>query len=1094
MLLEKPLPIQVLNQILDSSDSYRSERLNVRDDARIRLNGSSDVLRETLSPEFEALFAGAQTDFDIRPDQPAHDNLGAVFASVIHNYLDGLLLIECVPDDFGNPVSLVVQYANATFGRITGIDPAQIIGSPIQDDTLRNVKIKLYSWCLSTIRSGDPLDREILFAHKNGVTGVRITIVPIVNGCAVTLSVLKESRDAEEYQRRLKTLTETTSDAIIGTTIEGTITYWNPAAERLFKRREEDMLGTPVCEIVSAEKRDEFEAILREVTRDRRVRRFETVRQRKDGAFEDMAVSVFATLDTEGKTNGLFIVAKDVMLHRRYFQAVLRAKRKAEKANRLKSAWLANMSHEFRTPLTTILGFAEVLQETIDGENREYVDLIYSSAERLMYTLSSVLELSQLESGDREFTFEHLDLCAVIDLASSTFAEAARKRGLEFEIGHASDDLIVNSDRVAVEQILRHLLSNAVKFTREGSISIRTRKEGERVIVEIADTGVGIGDDCQPHIFDTFFQESNGDNREFEGAGLGLPIVRHLIKGIGGSISVQSRRDVGTTVSIGIPLATGLPVRRPATGIQPAVVSRSYTFPPESSHPSDTPGVTAPESVPAGSDQAEGASGVEPEYSESIPENRNGSSISREESIRIAQAKCDSYVARVNEEARQKETDAVSKPTPAPASTHLTHQRRPRILIVEDNERTQRLFSIMLEDQYDVEIASGVDSAIEKAREELFDAVVLDINLGERRTGVEVMHALWEIRDYLRVPMVACTAYALPGDETRFLQAGFHGYVGKPLKKQALVDTLEQVLKMDISAAKWPPEKAKLDLELPPVPGTLPVVVSLLSNKSEYPNVDLLIDTLKRDPVTTALVLRSTNSAYYSIRQKASTIERAVTLLGFEPVCNLVLLSALKRTFSKVQRGETKSVYEHLMKTSIATGAFGRLLSSTYRVASPETVFTAGLLHQLGALALLSSKPQAYTRLWISDDSESDFLEEPPIGQEIIHFGVDHIQVGIQIAHEWDLPAELATPMRYYNAPHHLNNQEFYPITLLTGVGHAASQWYLTGCKGAHQRAQLVRALIPLATLCRAGVEDMITKIEEKTLVVNDLIELAFEA
>jgi signal transduction histidine kinase len=235
------------------------------------------------------------------------------------------------------------------------------------------------------------------------------------------------------------------------------------------------------------------------------------------------------------------------------------AKEEAETAGQLKSAFLANMSHEIRTPLTSIIGFAEAIgdepavQEK-GGNVARFATLIAKSGNRLLETLDSVLDLSQLEAGSMEITAEPVEVTAEIEEAASLIEPRATEAGLEVSVELPERSLWARADRGALQRILNNLLGNAVKFTEaDGSIAVRAATAGESVKFEVEDTGMGIDPDRLPELFEPFKQASDGPERSHEGSGLGLAVTKRLVDRMGGAIDVETAVGDGTTFTVSLP-------------------------------------------------------------------------------------------------------------------------------------------------------------------------------------------------------------------------------------------------------------------------------------------------------------------------------------------------------------------------------------------------------------------------------------------------------------------------------------------------------------------------------------------------------------
>jgi len=227
----------------------------------------------------------------------------------------------------------------------------------------------------------------------------------------------------------------------------------------------------------------------------------------------------------------------------------------AEEANRIKSEFLANMSHELRTPLNGILGFAELLQMDLqDPAQQEYARTIHASGERLLALVSDVLDLAKLEAGHMVFQRAEVRLPALLADAVALHRSQAEDKNLSIELLEDGLPALVFADAERLRQVVQCLLSNAVKFTRHGGVTVRAMRVGERVRIEVHDTGVGIRAEDQQVIFEKFRQSESFLTRSQQGTGLGLTLAKQLVEHMDGTIGVTSTPDVGSTFHIELPL------------------------------------------------------------------------------------------------------------------------------------------------------------------------------------------------------------------------------------------------------------------------------------------------------------------------------------------------------------------------------------------------------------------------------------------------------------------------------------------------------------------------------------------------------------
>ncbi|MFB6249677.1 MAG: sensor histidine kinase [Salinibacter sp.] len=242
------------------------------------------------------------------------------------------------------------------------------------------------------------------------------------------------------------------------------------------------------------------------------------------------------------------------------------AKEKAEEASRLKSAMLANMSHEVRTPLTSITGFAELMVEEASGQARRFASLIHDNSQRLLETLGSVLRLSKLEAGKQTLRFEALDLVEEAKSLATEQSERAHEAGVNLQLDFDCETCRCLLDHGAVQRILRNLVGNAIKFTDEGgTVTIRVERIREaghpedeeapftHARLQVEDTGAGMSDSFQNDMFKAFRQEEQTARGGHEGSGLGLSITKQLVDLLRGGITVDSEKGVGTCFTIRLP-------------------------------------------------------------------------------------------------------------------------------------------------------------------------------------------------------------------------------------------------------------------------------------------------------------------------------------------------------------------------------------------------------------------------------------------------------------------------------------------------------------------------------------------------------------
>jgi two-component system CheB/CheR fusion protein len=410
----------------------------------------------------------------------------------------------------------------------------------------------------AAVAQGKPLEIDYRVRHTNGDwRWMEVRAIPLREFDGTTRGWVGMNTDitkfmlAQEHQSRLAAIIESSSDAIIGKTLDGTITSWNYGAEKLYGYTAQETIGKSIEIIIPEDRTEELHGILTRLRDGTSIDQYETVRRHKNGTMRDVSLTISPIRDASGKIIGASAIARDVTEQRKMEQELEDARVVAESANEAKSVFLANMSHEIRTPLTAILGYADLLQATLeDGDALACVRTIKDNGSYLCDILNDILDLSKIEAGKFE---AHRQTCSVVEILAdvrSLMAVPATEKSLTLSIEFKTQiPETIETDPKLVRQVLVNLVGNAVKFTDQGGVQLQVACNEAQQILEIAviDSGVGIPDEMAHQLFEPFEQLDNSFTRAAGGSGLGLSISRRFAEMLGGTITVESEVGKGST-------------------------------------------------------------------------------------------------------------------------------------------------------------------------------------------------------------------------------------------------------------------------------------------------------------------------------------------------------------------------------------------------------------------------------------------------------------------------------------------------------------------------------------------------------------------
>lgn len=430
-------------------------------------------------------------------------------------------------------------YLNRLAEELVGRPREELLGKNVWELFPEAMATVIYTESMKAVQEQQSRQFEVFYSALN--TWFESKLYPTPEGLTVFSRDITELKQAEAELGRYAAIVTSSDDAIVSKTLDGTITSWNTAAERMFGYTAAEAIGQPITLIIAPDLHQEEGDILGKLRRGIRIEHYETVRMRKDGTKVAVSLSISPVKDSTGNIIGAAKIARDIT--------------ERLELERRKDEFISIASHELKTPITTLKGFIQLLRRKFERrglpEAVPTLTKMEAQVDRLTKLIDELLDVSKIQAGRVDYEEEPVDLAALLGETVELLQASSPTHTLHIRGTH---QVWMMGDKDRLGQVLTNLITNAIKYSPQANkVDLSLVASHTTVTLRVRDYGVGIPKAEQKNIFDRFYRVRD-QHEAFSGLGLGLYITHEIVKRHGGEITVESEEGQGSTFIVSLPL------------------------------------------------------------------------------------------------------------------------------------------------------------------------------------------------------------------------------------------------------------------------------------------------------------------------------------------------------------------------------------------------------------------------------------------------------------------------------------------------------------------------------------------------------------